>query len=263
MLARFERLMEQAVEGSLRRVFATPLQPIQLAKAAARAMEHAHVVGRTGPEAPNQYELRLAPEDFSRFCDYAETLCADIRAYLVDYAADRGLRLVAEPRVSVLQDTRVRPGSVGATARFADLPAGLGHDVDEAIANTRRLRLAELAAARGTTKTTNAAPLSLRLVDGMGLAFEVEPSMDVVRLGRARDNDVVLDSTRVSRYHAQLRWVESNWLLYDLLSTNGTWLDQQRLPRDQPRLVTAGSRITLGDYELRVLEAGNAERGRR
>ena len=33
MLARFERLMEQAVEGSLRRVFPTPLQPVQLAKA--------------------------------------------------------------------------------------------------------------------------------------------------------------------------------------------------------------------------------------
>ena len=33
MLARFEQLMEQAVEGSLRRVFPTTLQPVQVAKA--------------------------------------------------------------------------------------------------------------------------------------------------------------------------------------------------------------------------------------
>ena len=45
MLYRFERLMEQAIEGSLRRVFPTSLQPIQLAKAAARAMEQAQIVG--------------------------------------------------------------------------------------------------------------------------------------------------------------------------------------------------------------------------
>ena len=45
--------MEQAVEGSLRRVFPTTLQPVQLAKAAARAMEEAQVVGLRGAEVPN------------------------------------------------------------------------------------------------------------------------------------------------------------------------------------------------------------------
>ena len=45
MLARFERLMEQAVEGSLRRIFPATLQPVQLAKSAARAMEENRIVG--------------------------------------------------------------------------------------------------------------------------------------------------------------------------------------------------------------------------
>jgi len=52
MLARFERLVEQAVEGSLRRVLPTHLQPVQLAKAAARAMEEAQIIGVRGAEVP-------------------------------------------------------------------------------------------------------------------------------------------------------------------------------------------------------------------
>ena len=67
MLARFERLMEQAVEGSLRRVFPTTVQPVQLAKAAARAMEEAQLIGLHGAEVPNSYRLRLAPSDLERF----------------------------------------------------------------------------------------------------------------------------------------------------------------------------------------------------
>src|ERR1051326_8685414 len=118
MLARFERLMEQAVEGSLRRVFSTSLQPIQLAKAAARAMEQAQVVARRGPEVPNLYELRLAPADLQRFEGYTDTLRGEVRTYLVEYARERGLRLVADPRVELIEDVRVRDGSVRAAARF-------------------------------------------------------------------------------------------------------------------------------------------------
>jgi FHA domain-containing protein len=80
MLARFERLVEQAVEGSLRRVFGTSLQPIQLAKAAAHAMEQGLVIGPRGPEAPNLYEVRIAPADLARLGEYAQGVCSEIAA---------------------------------------------------------------------------------------------------------------------------------------------------------------------------------------
>jgi hypothetical protein len=258
MLARFERLMEQAVEGSLRRVFATSLQPIQLAKAAARAMEQAQVIGPRGPEVPNLYEVRLAQADLTRFGEYAHTLCGEIRGYLRDYAAERGLRFVAEPRVELVEDANVRVGSVRATARFAGLPDQVQREVDTAAEGTRQLRLADLAAARGR-KPTSSQP-RLRLTDAAGLDMTLEPDMDVVRLGRAVDNDVVISSTNVSRYHAQLRWVESGWLAYDLTSTNGTWVDQQRLGPGQPGLIRRGSRLRLGDYDLEVIQEGQKSR---
>jgi Protein of unknown function (DUF3662)/FHA domain len=250
MLARFEKLVEQAVEGSLRRVFPTTVQPVQLAKAAARAMEDAQVIGLHGAEVPNKYELQLAPDDLERFGDYASTLCDEVSRYLADYARDRGLRLVAEPRVELQPDADVRAGSVRAQARFVDLAPPTRREIDAAVEGTRRLRLADLAEARAASPAVT--ERGMWLEDRLGLRAPLDPQMGIVRLGRATDNDVVIANQRVSRYHAQLRWVESSWLVYDLDSTNGTWVDDQRVFPSQPRVFGSSAQLRLGDHELRA-----------
>ena len=251
MLARFERFVEQAVEGSLRRVLPTNLQPVQLAKAAARAMEDAQIIGVRGAEVPNSYELRVAPADLERFGDYTSTLSDELSRYLVDYARERGLRLVAEPRVALREDQEVRPGSVRAEARFVDLAPAMRPEIDAAVEGTRRLRLADLAAAH-VQPVAPAAAGRLWLVDPLGSSFALEVGAGVVRLGRAADNDVIIPNQRVWRYHAQLRRVESSWLVYDLDSTNGTWVDEHRVFPSQPRALSRGAVLRLGDHELRV-----------
>jgi hypothetical protein len=261
MLARFERLMEQAVEGSLRRVFPTALQPIQLDKAAARAMEQAQVVSRRGREVPNVYELRLAPSDLTRFGDYRETLADEVRRYLVEYARERGLRPVGDIVVQLSEDPQARGGSVQARARFVGLSTAAQRDLETAVEGTRRLRLADLAATE-LAQAQPARPPALQLTDASGLRFALEPGLEVVRLGRGVDNDVVLASSHVSRYHTQLRWVASTWLVYDLDSTNGTWVDQERLQAGQARALSAGSRLRLGDHEFEVHTVKAGERGR-
>jgi hypothetical protein len=250
MLARFERLMEDAVEGSLRRVFPTTIQPVQLAKSAARAMEEAQVIGLRGAEVPNSYRLRLASADLARFADYRGTLARELSHYLVDYARERGLRPIAEPRVELLEDASVRVGSVRAEARYLDLPPARATEVQAALEGTRRLRLADLDNAR-PRKPTAIAP-ALWLTDRFGLRFALDPPMGVVRVGRATDNEVAIDNQCVSRYHAQLRWVQSNWLVYDLDSTNGSFVDDQRVAPAQPRVLGPDARLRLGDHELRA-----------
>src|SRR5216683_1305407 len=254
MLARFERLMEDAVEGSFRRVFPTTIQPVQLAKAAARAMEEAQLIGLHGAEVPNHYRLRLAPADLERFADYRVTLARELNAYLVEYAQDRGLKPIAEPRVELVEDRAVRAGSVRAEARFVDLAPARESEIEAAVAGTRRLRLADLASARPSQPPPAAIERVLWLNDRDGLRFALEPPMGVVRVGRATDNEIAIDNQRVSRYHAQLRWVESSWLVYDLDSTNGTFVDEQRVVAPQPRSLGPGAILRLGDHELDVVQ---------
>jgi hypothetical protein len=253
MLARFEQLMQHAVEGSLRRVFPTTVQPVQLAKAAARAMEQTQVIGVHGPQVPNAYRLRLAPMDLERFADYTVTLSSEISRYLTEYARERGLQPIAEPRVELLEDATVRVGTIRAEARFVDLAPALQTEVEAAAEGTRQLRLADLASARSAAVVAPAAAnATLWLIDQLGDQFALEPQMGIVRVGRGADNDLVLNNQRVSRYHAQLRWVESSWLVYDLDSTNGTWVDQQRVAPAQPQALNPGSALRLGDHELRA-----------
>jgi hypothetical protein len=253
MLARFERFMEQAVEGGLRRVFPTPLQPVQLAKAAARAMEDSQVIGISGVEVPNSYRLRLAPADLQRFGEYSATLSSELVRYLVDYARERGMRPVGEPRVELVEDAQQRVGGVGVDARFVDLAPARKTEVDAAVEHTRRLRLADLAGAEPDVIASATTRHGLCLADVAGVRFALDAAAGIVRLGRATDNDVSIESQRVSRYHAQLRHVGSRWLVYDLDSTNGTFLDDQQVMPDQPHALHPGGVLRLGDHEIRVL----------
>ncbi|MDQ3809920.1 MAG: DUF3662 domain-containing protein, partial [Chloroflexota bacterium] len=75
-------------------------------------MEQAQVVGLSGPQVPNAYQVRLAPADLARFAEYRATLSRELSGYLRDYAAERHLRLLGQPRVELVEDQAVRAGSV-------------------------------------------------------------------------------------------------------------------------------------------------------
>jgi hypothetical protein len=247
MLARFERIMEQTLEGGLRRVFPAHLQPVQLAKAVARAMEQSQVVGLRGPEVPNVYELRLAPEDMQRFTDYRATLARELGRYLADYARDRGLRPVAAPRVELNEDARVRAGTVRVDARFVDIEPERRAVLEDAVEGTRHVSVGAISATSPRAPTPAG---QAWLEDLSGRRYPLDPGDGVVRLGRALDNDVVLPDLSVSRYHAQMRWQGRGWVISDLESTNGTFVAHERVGAN-PRPLLTTSVLRLGGRELR------------
>jgi ABC-type multidrug transport system ATPase subunit/pSer/pThr/pTyr-binding forkhead associated (FHA) protein len=73
----------------------------------------------------------------------------------------------------------------------------------------------------------------------------------VMRLGRAPDNDIVLNSGAVSRYHATLTFQGNQPpVLADLRSTNGTFVNGELLR--EPRALRPGDLVYLGGFLLRV-----------
>lgn len=245
MLARFERILEQTVEGGLRRLFPTQLQPVQLAKVAARAMEEAQVVGLHGPEVPNLYRVRVSAQDMARFGDYRGTLSAELARYLAEYARDRRLRPVAQPRVELHEDPELGPGRVRVEARFVDIEPERQAALEDALEGTRRLRLGELVDAHQPHRPVQTAWLE----DASGQHYPLEPDPGVARVGRSIENDIVLPGQRVSRYHAQLRFERGRWWVYDLQSTNGTYLGGRRI-EGEPGAVDNGDELRFGDYPL-------------
>jgi len=51
----------------------------------------------------------------------------------------------------------------------------------------------------------------------------------VINIGRRLDNQVVIDDPRISRYHAQIRYVRDKFIVFDLNSTGGTYVNGQRI----------------------------------
>jgi hypothetical protein len=68
------------------------------------------------------------------------------------------------------------------------------------------------------------------------------------RIGRERDNDLVLTDPKVSRYHARIELVEGQWTILDLGSANGTSVNDQ--PITDPHPLASDDRIIVGDTEL-------------
>jgi hypothetical protein len=63
-------------------------------------------------------------------------------------------------------------------------------------------------------------------------------------LGRAPECELALDDTYASQQHARIFAKDGNWYVEDLGSTNGTYVNEQRLAT--PAMVQSGDRIKLG-----------------
>jgi pSer/pThr/pTyr-binding forkhead associated (FHA) protein len=73
---------------------------------------------------------------------------------------------------------------------------------------------------------------------------------DPVTIGRADDSTLVLTDDYISSRHARLVPGQNAWLVEDLGSTNGTFLDRQKVSRPTP--VPIGSRIRVGKTVLEL-----------
>jgi pSer/pThr/pTyr-binding forkhead associated (FHA) protein len=66
-----------------------------------------------------------------------------------------------------------------------------------------------------------------------------------ITIGRAPDSTIVLDDDYVSHHHARIAPdAKGRWLVEDLGSTNGTYVDRQRISGPTP--VTTGTPIRIG-----------------
>lgn len=71
-----------------------------------------------------------------------------------------------------------------------------------------------------------------------------------ITLGRASGNSVVVDNKLASRNHAVIQKIKNDYYLKDMGSTNGTYLNDTRIPPDKYVKLTRGDKITIGNDNL-------------
>jgi pSer/pThr/pTyr-binding forkhead associated (FHA) protein len=83
-------------------------------------------------------------------------------------------------------------------------------------------------------------PNAFFVIDGVKFYPLAKP---IINIGRRLENDLVIDDPRVSRNHAQLRAIEGNYVLFDLSSTGGTFVNGNRVTQT---IIYPNDSISLG-----------------
>jgi pSer/pThr/pTyr-binding forkhead associated (FHA) protein len=80
---------------------------------------------------------------------------------------------------------------------------------------------------------------------------------DLLRIGRMRENDIVIGNASVSRFHAVLRRENGRVILEDLGSENGCYVNGTRVAKSA--VLEPGDEIVIGKHQLVLSEAGAEE----
>lgn len=248
ILSDFEDRLAGAVEGLFAGAFRSPVQPVEVAKALSKAMDDARSIGVGKVYVPLGYTVALSREDSERLgTSYENALGGELATYLLAHAREQGYHLAGKLAVDFEIDEDLRlgrfrvraseaiaPESVqrpaatsGATSAFADeQSSSAAPHIETALPEPPAIApLIEL-------PQTHEPLAALATVTVTGIHHDVVLRGERVEVGRLTSCDIALDDANVSRHHAAFvrdLAVSSRWAIEDLGSTNGTWVNDERI----------------------------------
>jgi hypothetical protein len=284
-LDRFEHLMEQMVEGSVGRMFRNQVQPADIGRRLERAMEARPLISVDGTIVPNDYRVHLNPEDAATFREIEGPLCESFEEWLTTQATERGYRFMGTVRVRLVPDPQVRRRDIQVQANMEAPEAAqqhapqppprqqpppqapqryqapppqprpsrpVSHDEQTALGAPHRPQMVAPLAGTPTLRAPTS-PISSDIVahfvlqqpGGINRSFPLR--FAEATIGRALDNDIVLETSDVSRHHARLERAGSLLRIVDQHSTNGTRVNGRRV---EGHLLREGDTVELGNTRL-------------
>lgn len=91
----------------------------------------------------------------------------------------------------------------------------------------------------------NDVPARLKIKRGPNPEQEFSLAPVEVTIGRSSNNVIMIADPEISRRHACIRWDDSKYIIEDWASTNGTFVNDQRI--NGPVTLFSGDEIRLGD----------------
>ena len=213
MLRRVEEALERMIDGGLARLSGVSVHPLEIARRLQARMQDARLIGTEAPYVPNRYVVRLHDEDLAALGGGAADIAEQIAAHLQEYAAEQGWAYGAGVRVSI---------AAGGAQRGR---MEIEHSFDEAPPDARMLLVAG---------------------EPRGAVYELG---ERATIGRDPDCEVMVADPAASRRHAGLEWTYNGYVLRDLDSRNGTWVNEQAV---KYATLSGGDLVQVGTARLRL-----------
>jgi hypothetical protein len=198
------------------------------------------MAARLGEKLPPYITVTLNPVDYEAVRHHYPFLERQLTAYIVELARQFGASLSDRPGVLLAQDEGTLRGDVQVVADV----------LDETGRRTDKLDIVQ--------SPTEQPPRDAALLSEGRVVILLDRY--VVNIGRQADNHLVLDDGRISRHHCQLRLKNRHYVLYDLNSTHGMFINGVRVTE---HTLANGDVIALGGLQLVYVEDDSPDEGRR
>lgn len=152
------------------------------------------------------------------------------------------------------QKVRRLPAQNGASAASAPpAPAPAPAAAGSTTARTEAIAPPAAAAPAPTAQEVADEPVARRLVitSGAKEGMELELGEDQLTIGRSADSGLVIRDDYTSTHHARLMLWSDQWMIQDLDSTNGTFLNGKRVSIPTPVPLNTPVSIGTTTFELR------------
>ncbi len=224
----FESSLQKLVEGIPQLLRAN--RPADFARKISLAMQSSMEYHANGNALiPSSFTLYIHPETHTRLLSPQDLIDSLIQA-IQKAANEQGITFVDEPSI-----------------RF-EMDAALARNDIRVSLNTQPEHLSMTAAVDISTPTLAESPPlpqdAYLIVEGRDTFPLLLP---VVNIGRRDDNHLVIEDLRVSRNHAQLRAVKGKYIIFDLNSTGGIFVNGQRISQ---ATLSPGDVISLAGFTM-------------
>jgi len=159
--------------------------------------------------APNVYTLILHPDQSAKWQD--QQLLTILLHSISTVVQEAGFKITILPTITISTDEKLS---------LNDAQIVASHRI-ESMAETNASPLDT-----GSLKDFGTIPENAFLIVEGVKVFPLK--IPVVNIGRRLDNQLIIDDPRVSRNHAQLRAIKGRYVVFDLNSTGGVFVNGQR-----------------------------------
>lgn len=203
-----EKRLRSLIEINLTKYLPGPSYQDRIAQRLAETLQNSLTAQRRGGAEKNNSEFALVvhPSTYEQWNKEPLLIDGLIKIFRL-MAGEVGIQTESPFKLTIITDPTV--------------------EIDDLQIRAKNANVAETQDSQDATANDSAPPSKPAfLIVGGTKVFSIQTS--VTNIGRRLDNHLVVNDPRVSRYHAQIRCSRGRFIIFDLNSTGGTYVNGQR-----------------------------------